>query len=286
MSTDQLPAERPNLTPAQRFRGLVEGVAKRDLERLTNSETFREAALRVPLALTAAANSAKDPRALFAMAETNPASVGACVALSALTGIMPGGAYPGCYLVPMDGALQWWLNHRGIIVLARRAGLNVEAIPHYAGDTWEYERGLEPKMRHVPGTGPKTTETLVGVGVIVRNLANRSLIDLIDVGADIIRQRRAKSRGSVWQQWPEEMAIKTAIKYAAARGIVTLDDIGAAALAGDAESVEAEPEAPPTRARIIVPETTRALPAPSLDDFTEPTAEERAEIERAERGGK
>ena len=216
--------ERRELTPDQKFGSLIESLAQKELSRIASTPEGKAAVARVAIAFRAASKSAKDPGALY---KCDASSVAACVVSSALYNIMPGGAYPGVYLVPKGGVLGWWLNHRGIIELARRSGYRVVAKPHFTFDEFSISYGLKPDLTHKPGKGDKTWNNLAGVYVIVYDAASGAVLDYLDVDKDDIEARRKKSQTStVWNEWPIEMAIKTAVKYAAARGSISLDEAG------------------------------------------------------------
>lgn len=286
--SDQLPAKKP--TQEQDFNALVRGIAENRLSHLANTPAGRIAISRVAQAFIAAAKMAPDPSALY---NCSAASIGACMILSAEHGLFPGGPSAPVYLVPKGGQLLWWIDHRGILELAKRAGLRVWADVVYAQDEFAYESGIRMDLVHRPKPGPRTWETIVAAYVTV--CEDDRLIGIHVLYRDEIEKRhkaRSLAIGKSWTSDPAAMCLKSVVKAAVARGVILLDSAGQSAMAADAEFTEiptdttVEQVPAPARARIIVPETTRALPAPSLDDFTEPTAEERAEIERAERGGK
>lgn len=226
---------RPNLTPEQQYGRVVETLATRELERISTTPEGKAATARVALAFRAAARAAQNPSALY---NCDPSSVAACIVNSALYNIMPGGAMPGVYLVPKGGQLGWWLNHRGIIELARRSGYRIVAKAHFSFDSFEIEYGLNPKLSHKPGDGEATWANLIGVYVIVFDSATGQALDYLDLPKRDIEARRKKAgQQGVWNEWPVEMAIKTAVKYAAARGIISLDEIGRQAMEADHDNV-------------------------------------------------
>lgn len=227
--------QRREATPEQKYGAMIESLASRELERIATTPEGRAATARVALAFRAAARSAQNPAALY---NCDPASVAACVVNSALYNIMPGGAMPGVYLVPKGNTLGWWLNHRGIIELARRSGYRVVAKAHFTFDEFEIEYGLNPKLSHRPGEGDATWQNLVGVYVIVYDAATGQPLDYLDMPKRDIEARRKKAgQQGVWNEWPIEMSLKSAIKYAAARGVISLDEIGRQALEADHDNV-------------------------------------------------
>ena len=124
MATEEL-TTRPAqpLTPAQQYGRSVESLAMRELEKVLGSEEGKKAAARTALAFRATALA--NPTVY----ECDAGSVASCVAISALTNLMPGGPNPDCYLVPRrvkgQQTLNWMISHRGLQKLATRAGYTV-----------------------------------------------------------------------------------------------------------------------------------------------------------------
>lgn len=254
MSEQNLPQQQRQQLPARAaFARTVEALAQRELVNLFASDVGKQAAARVGVAFRAAASAAKDPSAFYAC---SPESVAAAMATSAFTSIMPGGPFPGCYLIPKKindvQTLQWWINHRGIKTLARRAGQGVEALPYFEGDTVIIERGKDWRVEVIEGSEEHREDftRLLGVVYFVTDLESGALLAARKVSKRQILKRKAKGQGgNVWAEWPMEMAEKTAIKFAAARGDLIFDDLGNMALAREAEAegedvIAAEPATP------------------------------------------
>lgn len=235
-------SDNTTLTRRQQFGATVNALAVKELSNLFASDVGKQAASRVGLAFRAAASAAKDPDAFYSC---SPESVATAMATSAFTQIMPGGPFTGCYLIPkkVNGVqtLNWWINHRGIKVLARRAGQGIEAIPYFPGDEVVIIRGKDWRVEVIEGPCQErdSIEALEGFVYYVTDLATGSLLAARKVSKDIIRKRRDKGQdGNVWREWPMEMAEKTVIKYAAGRGDVFFDDIGSMALSREAEAID------------------------------------------------
>jgi recombinational DNA repair protein RecT len=272
---EQTPAPRPQaqLSPRQQFGRTVEALAQRELSNLFASDVGKQAAARVGLAFRAAASAAKNPDDFYAC---SPESVAAAMATSAFTSIMPGGPFPGCYLIPkrVNGVqtLQWWINHRGIKTLARRAGQVVEAIPYFEGDDVRIIRGQSWSVDVIPGpeTNRAGLDRLAGVVYFVSDLSTGHLLAARKVErADIIKRKNKGQGGQVWSEWPLEMAEKTAIKFAAARGDLIFDDLGNMALSRDAEATaEDEPQTSTTPAapRYQIPEASPEIALEPVSD--------------------
>ena len=250
MSDTNLPAPAPRqaLTTRQQFGRTVEALAARELTNLFASDVGKQAATRVAMAFRTAATAAKNPDDFFTC---SPESVAAAMATSAFSSIMPGGPYPGCYLIPkkVNGSQQllWWINHRGIKTLARRAGQVIECLPYFDGDEVVISRGQGWRVEVIEGpeTQRDNLDLLAGFVYFVTDLQTGGLLAARKVTRSLILKRKAKGQvGTVWTEWPMEMAEKTVIKYAASRGDIVFDDLGNMALARDAEATAPEVEQP------------------------------------------
>jgi phage RecT family recombinase len=235
-------AIQQNTTAAANYNRAVQRHMGEVLESLVGPERCKEAAGRFTLAFRVAA--AKAPQ----LREAPPAQVAEAVALCALTGLMPGGPLPDCYLIPRKSkhpstgkwtvpGLQWMLSFRGLRKLVERTGVELEVVPVFRGEDFAVRRGLDPTIEHVPdymGEVERTWENLALVYVVARRGRKSPTRFEVISKADIEARRNSSDawkRGgsSPWKDWPIEMALKTAVRYAVSRGLVPLDDIGTAA---------------------------------------------------------
>jgi phage RecT family recombinase len=210
--------------PAHHFRNVVESKASDFLQAMAGTEEGAKAAGRVALAFRQAAQT--NDR----LYGCDPASVAQAVALSAMTGLMPGGPLPDVYLLPRGKSLQWQVSHRGFSKLAARSGVRLRTKAVFESDTFHVIEGTEPKLEHVPDlSADQSWENLVAVYVVAHYKDGSK--DFVVIRKADIEKRRANSDAykrnknqSPWGQWPIEMALKTGLRYAFARGIVTMDD--------------------------------------------------------------
>ncbi len=224
------------MTPAQKYGALIENIANKELTRIFTGPDGAKAAAGVALAFRSAVAQSEQPDALL---NCSPTSIAMCVANSARYRILPGGSNPGVYLVPKGGQLGWWLTHRGMCALVERTGKHLDVKPVFTFDKFEIEYGLNPRLVHVPGKGAKGWDTLAGVYVIVRDIQTNRAIDMLYMERDeIAERRRAAGTQKVWNNWPIPQAMKTAIKYAIARGMVVLDEESRGVLSADAEAAD------------------------------------------------
>lgn len=200
---------------------------------------------RVMVAFRQAAAASPD------LMQCDPTSIARAIALSALTGLQPGGPLPDVYLLPQraNGRLtcDWRISWRGYATLCARAGYRLRAVEVHEGDTFEYAEGLFPDLKHLPAGGRNTWDTLQAVYVVAHRVGHQHEVPaFMVVPRSTIEARRnaSPSRNSgPWQSWPLEMARKAAIRYAIQRGLVPLDDVAAHAYEQDRDTVEAQPAA-------------------------------------------
>lgn len=245
------------------LRQRAQALATQQLVELLGSEAGKAAAARCSLAYGAAVRAAKNPEALESCSDVSLAS---CLAMSALTGLMPGGPAPAVWLVPKKGELQWWISHRGIATLLLRAGYVVLPVAVHRNDV--YRLAFGEVVEHEPGEPPVALEDLAGVYLTIRRISDGAVLARPWLAVSAIeRRRKAALSDDIWRAWPVEMALKTALHYAFARGILPVEsmELGMA--------LEAEPhtDATPTAVASLVRPVTQARPAIAEDAEEIPT---------------
>lgn len=216
------------------FRRMIQNGAEAYLTELMGQAKGKEAAVRTGLAFSQAVRATKNPSALMSC---DPASVIACTAMSAMTGLMPGGPNPMVWLIPKKGELNWWLSHRGITTLLYRAGFHIRSVPVHVDDDHHVEFG--EMISHTSTAWPDSLKEIAGVYLVIRRLEDGLVLSRPFLHVDAIVKRK-KQGGPVWSKWPVEMAQKTAIKWAMARGELPLDDPSTqVAMAHDGDSIDA-----------------------------------------------
>jgi recombinational DNA repair protein RecT len=206
--TNQTPAN-----PAQKFALTVQGLANSFLSQITDPEQVQKAAGRLALALRKVATTNK------AIYECSPESVAHCVAMSALTGLMPGGVKPDVYLIPRKGSLEWQVSVRGLQTLATMNGWqSVTARPVHVDDVYEVIGGDEERIVHKPcRRWPASPAELAGMYVVAT--PHVGPVVRVDVPLGVIEARRKKAQtDAIWRDWFVEMAQKTAIGWVISRG--------------------------------------------------------------------
>ena len=136
------------------------------------------------------------------------------VMLSAQLGLEPG-PLGLCYFVPYKGQINFIIGYRGMIELARRSGqislIYAETV--HENDFFEYELGLEPKLRHIPVLMNRGKPyAWYGVckfrdgGSLIR------VMGMEEIERHMKRSPSYRSSSSPWVTDFEEMAKKTVIR--------------------------------------------------------------------------
>ena len=173
---------------------------------------------------------AKNPK----IAECSAGSVLGAVMESALLGLSPG--LRQCYFVPYGGACQFQIGYQGWVELARRSGKikTLYAYTVHAGDTFEYELGLEPKLIHKPG---EKRGDITHVYAVAHYLPEGySFVVLTKSEVESLRRRNASQRDTpngAWSTDYAEMAKAKAIKRLA-KLMPLSDELARAAIADEA----------------------------------------------------
>lgn len=234
---------------SQRFNQKLADLAEQALASLP-AEQRDQAIGRVINAFRTGIASARDPSQLYA-AIGNPAgraSMARAIYESAVTGLYPGGPLPDVYLTPRkiqdSPSIVWFPSFRGLLKLVERSGWAAEVTPVFVGEAFEVKATPSgPVYLHTPDPFPTEVRTLEELrGSIVRAFPpTGGEPRQITISQPEILKRRARSDGfkygrgnSVWDQWPLEMAHKTALIYAIKRGLIPTEPILVRALEANA----------------------------------------------------
>lgn len=155
-----------------------------------------------------------------ALGDCTPGSFIGALLTAAQLGLEPNTPLGQAYLIPYKnkGVLecQFQLGYRGLIELAHRSGdlKSIEAHIVYENDEFEYELGLDPKLRHVPAMKNKGGIAWVyAVYKLASGGFGFEVMSFDDVETHKKKYSKAAQRGfSPWQSNWEEMAKKTVIK--------------------------------------------------------------------------
>lgn len=151
---------------------------------------------------------------------TPPSFIGALLQAAAL-GLEPNTPLGQAYLIPYNNyksgvkEAQFQIGYRGLIELAHRSGefQSIEAHVVYENDEFEYELGLEPKLRHKPAMKDRGEITWVyAIYKLKSGGYGFEVMSKDDINAH--RKKYSKARTSPWDSAWEGMAKKTVIKQA------------------------------------------------------------------------
>ena len=152
------------------------------------------------------------------LATTTPQSFLGAMMTAAQLGLEPNTPLGQAYLIPFrdHGVLecQFQLGYKGLIDLAYRSGdvSTIQAHTVYANDVFEYELGLEPKLRHVPAKSDRGDPVFFYAVFRTKDGGyGFDVMSLEDVRAHAKKHSKAYSNGP-WQTNFEEMAKKTVLK--------------------------------------------------------------------------
>ena len=242
-------------------------------------EQAAEAATRVALAFDAARAAARNPGDFDACSAESKAL---CVADCMITGLMPGGPNADAWLIPRGGKLTFMPSHRGLQRLANRAGYHTIPTPVHVEDDLKVYAGEVEHHETDPRRYPASLDQMQGVIVRVKDLQRGHILGDYWVPLDVITTRRdakdfrgRKMAGNVWSSWPVEMALKTAVKWAFARGLVPArSEAITAALAAEQRNAEAVANADAReRSRTRLDAFMAPPEPPAIDVEPEPVAD-------------
>jgi recombination protein RecT len=145
----------------------------------------------------------------------NPESFcGAIMACSQL-GLEPGNSMGQIYLIPFGKEVQVILGYKGMIELARRSGQIVSLSAHevFKNDIFEFEYGLEEKLKHVPDLLGEDRGDLVAVYAVAKFVGGGHQIEVMSKSdVDKIRKRSKSGNVGPWATDYNEMAKKTVLR--------------------------------------------------------------------------
>jgi len=157
------------------------------------------------------------------LAKCTPASFAGALLNASQLGLEPNSPLGQAYLIPYynskNGVMecQFQVGYKGLIDLAHRSGelKSIEAHVVYENDEFEFEFGLEPKLKHIP----TMAEDKGGITWVyaVYHLVNGGYGFEVMSKADINAHRNkfSKAKNSpAWSNSWEEMAKKTVVKKA------------------------------------------------------------------------
>lgn len=136
---------------------------------------------------------------------------------SAQAGLEPNTALGQAYIIPYGKEAQFQISYKGLIELAHRSGQLKDISAHivYENDTFEYELGLEPKLKHIPAMKDRGEAVWVyAVYHLVSGGYGFEVMSVEDINKHRNKYSKVRSNSSPWVTAWEEMAKKTVVKKA------------------------------------------------------------------------
>ena len=210
------------------------------------------------------------------LADCSPQSFLGAMMQAAQLGVEPNTPLGQAYLIPYAGQVQFQLGYKGMIDLAYRSG-EIEVIQAhvvYENDEFEYEFGLEPKLRHVPARSDRGDA--VCVYAMFKTKAGGfgfEVMSMDDCKKHAMKYSKAyNSSSSPWKTSFEEMCkktvLKSCLKYAPLKSdFVTTDETVKTKIDKDMYSVPTEaPEMEIVAETDAIPDTDENGEVVSEDD--------------------
>ena len=147
------------------------------------------------------------------LATCTPQSFIGAMLTAAQLGLEPNTPLGQAYLIPYGNNCQFQLGYRGLIELAHRSGdiKSIESHVVYSNDEFDFEFGLDPKLKHKPAKGDRGD--VAWVYAVYHTKDDGYGFEVMSV-EDINRHRAkySKAKNSPWDSAWDEMAKKTVIK--------------------------------------------------------------------------
>lgn len=161
------------------------------------------------------------------LALCTPESFKRAIANVALTNLSLNPTLALAYLVPRhvkaeDGKKVWEVSlmpsYMGFIEVLRNAGTlsSISADVVFEGDEFSYEKGTSPHIKHVPVLNRQGNPKPIAAYAVAVLMDNTTQFELMDWNAIMKRKDKSEAKNSQygpWNNWGEEMAKKTAIRY-------------------------------------------------------------------------
>lgn len=147
------------------------------------------------------------------LSKCSPTSLIGALLCAAQAGLEPNTSLGQAYIIPYGDKAQFQISYKGLIELAHRSGQLKDISAHivYENDTFEYELGLEPKLKHIPAMHDRgAAKCVYAVYHLISGGYGFEVMSVEDI--NIHRRKYSKAKNSPWDTAWEEMAKKTVVK--------------------------------------------------------------------------
>lgn len=133
---------------------------------------------------------------------------------AAQLGVEPNTPLGQAYLIPYGNSCQFQLGYKGLIDLAYRSGevSSIQAHEVHENDTFEYEYGLAPKLKHVPAIKDRGPVVMYYAVLKLKNGGTGFEVMSKDDIEKFAMKKSKSYRNGPWQTDFDEMAKKTVLK--------------------------------------------------------------------------
>ncbi len=178
-----------------------EGEIARALPKVMTPERFSR------IAMTAITQTPK-------LQSCTPQSFIGAMLTAAQLGLEPNTPLGQAYLIPYGSQCQFQIGYKGLLDLAHRSGelKTIEAHVVYSNDDFDFELGLDAKLKHKPTLGEKGDPIWV---YAIYHLTNGGYAFEVMSYKECLAHGKKYSKSyssGPWQTAPEEMAKKTVLK--------------------------------------------------------------------------
>lgn len=205
-------AEKPKNITMQAYVKKMEGEIKKALPSVITPERFTR------ITLSALSTNLK-------LQDTTPQSFLGAMMTAAQLGLEPNTPLGQAYLIPFYNGkekrleCQFQLGYKGLIDLAYRSGQIsvIQAHTVYENDEFEYELGLDPKLKHVPYKGVDKGDPICFYAVFKTKDGGYGFEVMSTEDVQEHAKKYSQSYNSSYSPWTtnfEEMAKKTVLKKA------------------------------------------------------------------------
>jgi len=146
--------------------------------------------------------------------ECTPRSIAIAVINASELGLEPN-LLGECYLVPYKNECVLIPGYKGLIKLARNSGqlVSIQADVVRAGDVFEFEKGLNPILRHVPSAEPEDKREITHAYAVAELQGGAKQFEVMTKAQiDAIRAKSPAGRFGPWIDHYPEMAKKTVVR--------------------------------------------------------------------------
>lgn len=168
----------------------------------------------------------------------DPSSFLAAMMSAAQLGLEPNTPLGQAYLIPYGNQCEFRLGYKGVLDLAWRSGevADIQADVVKTNDVWEYELGLNPKLRHVPADKDRGDPVRYYAVIRMKDGGTISAVMSVDEITAHARKYSKSFNNGPWQTDFDEMAKKTVLKRALKYAPLKSDFVKAQVLDGSVKN--------------------------------------------------